>query len=390
MDNYPLSLSTWDERELKAIEEVVKKDRYTMGDKVSEFESQFSEYQDCTYSVMVNSGSSANLLAVAALFFVKDSPLKPGDEVIVPALSWATTYYPLQQYGLKLKFVDIDLETLNMDYGQLEEAISEKTRLIFSVNILGNSNNFDEIFRIIGERNIFLLEDNCESLGARFKGKRSGTFGVMGTYSSFFSHHISTMEGGVVTTDNVELHHILLSLRCHGWTRQLPQFNKLTGEKSSNNFEESFKFVLPGYNLRPLEMSGAVGVEQLKKLPFLVEQRRKNAEYFQKKFKSFSSVLLQKEIGESSWFAFSMIFENEALRNKVVKHYQKSRVECRPVIAGNFTKNEVIKFFDYTIQGELSNTDRVDQSGLYIGNHHVDMSHYIDYLYKVTQEGLDL
>ena len=149
---------------------------------------------------MVNSGSSANLLMTAALVFTKNEAhkLSPGDQVIVPAVSWPTTYYPLNQYGLHLKFVDIDIETLNYDLSALESAVTDKTKAIMVVNLLGNPNDFDEINRIIDGRNIIVLEDNCESMGATFNGKQAGTFGVMGTFSCFFSHHISTMEGGVV------------------------------------------------------------------------------------------------------------------------------------------------------------------------------------------------
>ena len=171
---------------------------------------------------MVNSGSSANLLMIAALFYKKENPLVPGDEIIVPAVSWSTTYFPLHQYGLVMKFVDIDLETLNYDTNKLAEAISEKTKAIMLVNLLGNPNNFEEINSIIGDKEIILVEDNCESMGAEYKGQKTGTFGVVGSFSSFFSHHISTMEGGLVVTNDDELYQIMLCMRAHGWTRNLP------------------------------------------------------------------------------------------------------------------------------------------------------------------------
>ena len=201
------------------------------------------------------------------------------------SVSWSTTYFPLHQYGLKLKFVDIDIETLNYDLDKLETSITEDTKALMLVNLLGNNNDFDRINLICKEKNIVIIEDNCESMGAKYNNKYSGTFGVMGTFSSFFSHHISTMEGGVVVTDSEELYHILLCLRAHGWTRNLPKENYIS-KKSDNWFEESFKFVLPGYNVRPLEMSGAIGIEQLKKLPNFLKQRRKNAETFINLFRS--------------------------------------------------------------------------------------------------------
>ena len=261
---YSLASSTWDDRELSAIQDVINSGIYSMGNKVASFEKEFANYTGSKYCIMVNSGSSANLLMTAALFYTKVNKLKPGDEVIVPAVSWPTTYYPLAQYGLKLKFVDIDKYTLNYDLDALKSAITDKTRLLMVVNLLGNPNDFATIENLIKGKNITLIEDNCESMGATFSGKHAGTFGLMGSFSTFFSHHMATMEGGMVVTNNEELYHILLSLRAHGWTRNLPKFNHVCGEKSDDQFVESFRFVLPGYNVRPIEMEAAVGSEQLK------------------------------------------------------------------------------------------------------------------------------
>ncbi|MEZ4814796.1 MAG: DegT/DnrJ/EryC1/StrS family aminotransferase [Bdellovibrionota bacterium] len=264
---FPLATSSWDEKEIAAIQRVVKSGMFSMRTEVSACEKDFAEFLGSKYCLMTSSGSTANLLMVAALFYRKENPLKRGDEVIVPAVSWSTTYFPLAQYGLRLKFVDIDQETLNYDLVALERAVGPQTRLVMAVNLLGNPNDFTAIKKIIANKPIDLIEDNCESMGAVYKGKQAGTFGLMGTFSCFFSHHISTMEGGFVSTDDEELYHILLCMRAHGWTRNLPKENKVTGVKSDNEFEEAFKFVLPGYNVRPLEMSGAIGIEQIKKLP---------------------------------------------------------------------------------------------------------------------------
>jgi CDP-6-deoxy-D-xylo-4-hexulose-3-dehydrase len=323
---------------------------------------------------MVNSGSSANLLMVAALFYTKNPQLKlkRGDEVIVPAVSWSTTYYPLYQYGLKIKFVDIDLYTLNYDLDELEKAVSDRTRMIIAVNLLGNPNDFGRINQIIGVREIVLIEDNCESLGAKFNGKYSGTFGVMGSYSSFFSHHISTMEGGLIVTNDEELHHILLSLRSHGWTRNLPKYNHVCGIKSEDPFEESFRFVLPGFNVRPLELEGAVGVEQVKRLPNIVEERRKNGKLLQQTLGNHPDIFIQQEIGESSWFGFSLVIRpgSELIRKHLLTRLNELGFECRPIVAGNFAKNEVMKYFDFEVHGVLRNADHIDQNGLFVGNHH--------------------
>jgi CDP-6-deoxy-D-xylo-4-hexulose-3-dehydrase len=384
MIKYPLATSTWDDKEIEAINTVIASDMYTMGKHVQQFEEEFSAFVGSKYSVMVNSGSSANLLAVAALFYTKNPKIKRGDEVIVPAVSWSTTYYPLYQYGLKLKFVDVDLHTLNFDLEQLEKAITKDTKMIMAVNLLGNPNDFDTINALIKDTDIVLVEDNCESMGAEFKGKQAGTFGVMGTFSTFFSHHMATMEGGLVVTDDEELYHVLIALRAHGWTRHLPKENKVAN-KSDDWFTESFRFVLPGYNVRPVEMSGAIGVQQLKKLPDFLEKRRENANQFQELFKNHPDFYIQKDLSNSSWFGFSLIIkpESKLKRNDVVKLLTDNHIDCRPIVTGDFTKNEVLKYFDYEIFGEMKNAKYLDTHGLFVGNHQIPLKDEIAHLYKV-------
>lgn len=371
---FPLATASWGQEELDAMQQVIASGMFTMGAQVQAFERDFAQYIGSRHCVMVNSGSSANLLMVAALFYTKNPllKLKRGDEVIVPAVSWSTTYYPLYQYGLKIKFVDIDLNTLNYDLDQLEQAVTDQTRAIMAVNLLGNPNDFDRIQVIIGGRNIILMEDNCESMGAAYQGKMAGTFGVMGTFSSFFSHHISTMEGGLIVTDDEELYQILLSLRAHGWTRNLPKHNLVCGDKSDDPFEESFRFVLPGYNVRPLELEGALGVEQVKRLPQMVTERRKNGQLLQATLGNHPDILIQQEIGESSWFGFSLVIRpnSELTRKSLVVKLNTLGFECRPIVAGNFAKNEVVSYFDSVVHGELKNADHIDQNGLFVGNHH--------------------
>lgn len=384
--NYPLASSTWDEAEYAAIQRVIQSGMFSMGQEVAAFERQFAEWAGSRHAVMVNSGSSANLLMVAALFFRKDKPLQRGDEVIVPAVSWSTTYFPLQQYGLKLKFVDIDRDTLNFDLAQLREAVGARTRAILAVNLLGNPNDFAEIGRIIGGRDIVLLEDNCESMGAVFAGRQAGTHGVMGSFSSFFSHHISTMEGGLVVTDDEELHQIMLCLRAHGWTRNLPRHNLVCGEKSDDSFEESFRFVLPGYNLRPLEMSGAIGQEQLKKLPGMIAARRDNAQVFVELFGAHPWLRIQKETGQSSWFGFALVLTEDAplSRAELMGRLTAGGVDVRPVVAGNFAKNEALKWFDYSVHGHLTNAECIDGHGFFVGNHHYPLHDQLRHLRTLT------
>lgn len=384
---FPLATASWDQEEIDAMQSVIASGMFTMGAHVQSFERDFAQYVGSKYCVMVNSGSSANLLMVAALFYTTNPALKlqRGDEIIVPAVSWSTTYYPLYQYGLKIKFVDIDLHTLNYDLDQLEKAVTDKTCAIMAVNLLGNPNDFNRIQKIIGKRDIVLLEDNCESMGASYQGKKAGTFGVMGSFSSFFSHHISTMEGGMIVTDDEELYQILLSLRAHGWTRNLPKHNLVCGEKSDDPFEESFRFVLPGYNVRPLEMEGAIGVQQVKKLPGFIKARQANGKKFQAAMADHPDIIIQQEIGSSSWFGFSMVIRpgSELTRPVLVKQLNDLGFECRPIVAGNFAKNEVVKYFDSETPFTLNNATHIDGNGLFVGNHNYEISEAIDSLSRL-------
>jgi CDP-6-deoxy-D-xylo-4-hexulose-3-dehydrase len=384
---FPLATATWGQEEQDAMQRVIASGMYTMGENVKAFERDFAQYVGSKHCVMVNSGSSAILLMVAALFYTKNPLLKlqRGDEVIVPAVSWSTTYYPLYQYGLKIKFVDIDLNTLNYDLDQLAQAVTDKTRAIMAVNLLGNPNDFGRIRQIIGQRNIVLMEDNCESMGAKYEGKQAGTFGVMGGYSSFFSHHISTMEGGLIVTNDEELYQILLSLRAHGWTRNLPKQNLICSDKSDDPFEESFRFVLPGYNVRPLEIEGALGIEQVKRLPSLIAARRENGKLLQAAMANHPDLIIQQEIGESSWFGFSLVIRpnSKLTRKALVVKLNALGFECRPIVAGNFAKNEVVKYFDSEVHGSLKNAEHIDQNGLFVGNHHYPIPEAFEALAKL-------
>ena len=359
-----------------------------MGEKTVLCEKEMAQFLGSRFCLMVNSGSSANLLAVASLFYTRENPLARGDEVIVPAVSWATTYTPLHQYGLRLRFVDVHMGTFNIDPVRLEEAVTEKTKAIFAVNLLGNPNDFDALEAICRKYSLLLLEDNCESLGATFRGRQTGTFGRVGTFSSFFSHHISTMEGGFVATDDEEIYHILLSLRSHGWTRQLPSENLVTGRKHHDPFEESCKFVLPGYNLRPTELSAAVGIEQLRKLPRFIEVRRDNAHIFRKKMEMFEEVFyFQEEVGEGSFFGFPLVLKNatDKERSALVSHLSARGIETRPVISGNFVNQPVVKYFDYCVHGEPANAERVHNLGIFVGNHHYRLEEELDALAKALE-----
>lgn len=385
---YKLSDDTWNEKEFEAIQEVLDSNMFSMGKRVKQFESEFAEKFGVKYALMVSSGSAANLLAVAGLVY--SGRLQKGDEVIVPAVSWSTTYFPLYQMGLKLRFVDIDKDTLNIDTDKLSQAITENTKMICLVNLLGNPNEFDQIKEVCKNKDIIIMEDNCESLGAEYNGKKAGTIGLVGTYSTFYSHHLCTMEGGVTVTDDEELYHYMLSIRAHGWTRNLPKDSKIY-KKSENDFYESFNFIVPGFNLRPLEIEGAAGSEQLKKMDRIIAQRRENAKYFREKMLQFKNVRVQKEIGSSSWFGFAMILENDlkGKRDKIVKSLAENEIEVRPIVAGNFTRNSVIKYLDYTVSGELTASDDTHDNGFFIGNHSKNNFEEIDCFVEVFKKAVE-
>lgn len=383
---YPLATETWDDHEYKALQSVIDSGRFTMGRRVKRYEEDFARYFGARYAVMVNSGSSANLLSVAACVFDPRQFLKPGDTVLVPAVSWSTTFFPLQQYGLHLRFVDIDPDTLNLDEALLEQALTPETKAVFAVNLLGNPCNFEVLQNFCAAHDLVLLEDNCESMGATYNGKQAGTFGLCGTYSSYFSHHISTMEGGMIVTDDEMIYHSLLSLRAHGWTREQPAHSHL--QSDDDPFSQLFRFVLPGYNVRPLEMSGALGVEQLKKLAVMVEKRRDNAKLFQSMFADVDDITIQTETGESAWFGFAMTLGGRLAgkRAALVSALQARGIECRPIVTGNFLNNPVIKHIDYSLGSEIIHAEQVDKNGLFFGNHHYDIREQLQALHDLISE----
>ena len=382
---YDLSASTWGPEENDAIRRTIESGRFTMGEQVALFEREFAAYFGMKHGVMANSGSSANLIAVAALFFKKDRPLQRGDEVIVPAISWSTTFHPLQQYGLKLRFVDVQLETLNLDVNKLERALTPRTRAIVAVSILGNPAALDVIERFAREHDLYLIEDNCESMDAELNGRKTGTFGLLNTFSFFFSHHISTMEGGIVLTNDLELDHLMRSIRAHGWTRDLPAGSPLFQRRGDDHFE-AYRFILPGYNVRPLELGGAIGREQLKKLPAMTAQRRRNLTLFQNLFAGDERFILQRENGKSSCFSFTIIL-NPAChmdRDRVFGALRNADIGFRMITGGCFLRHDAIRYFDYdVVDGGVPNADLAHDRGFFVGNCPQDLESQLVHLRHV-------
>jgi CDP-6-deoxy-D-xylo-4-hexulose-3-dehydrase len=387
---YELAGPSWGQEEIDAIVEVLRGGRLTMGDRVRRFEGEFARRLGARHAVMVNSGSSANLIGVAALFHVSGSPLRRGDEVIVPAISWATTFHPLQQYGLKLVFVDVDLETLNLDVSQLSAALTPQTRMVMAVNVLGNPAPLDQIRAFCDAHRLYLFEDNCESLGATLNGQSCGTFGDIGTFSTFYSHHISTMEGGVLVTDDDEIADLARVIRNHGWARDLSDRSSLNPAARSDDFFEAYRFIMPGYNVRPLEISAAVGSEQLNKLDRMLEIRRANAVCFSTLFKADPRFILQREHGESSWFSFTIVL-NPALgidRGGVLNAMRAANIEFRMITGGCFLRHEAIRFFDYRVPVPIVNANIAHDRGFFVGNHPRDLRAEITLLHDVLDRAV--
>jgi CDP-6-deoxy-D-xylo-4-hexulose-3-dehydrase len=359
---WPLASNSWGYEETRAITDVVESGQLTMGKRVKELEQEFANTIGSVHAIMVNSGSSANLLAVAALTQVGYSRnmLRPGDEVLVPAIAWATTYAPLHQYGLKMKVVDVNLHTLNMSPDALEKAITDKTRLIVTANILGNPHGVDVISWTAENNAIWLLEDNCESMGAKLVGKYAGTFGNIGTFSTFFSHHMNTVEGGFLVTDSKQLAQAARCMRAHGWTRDLEGDEVL-------NFESEYNFILPGYNVRPTEFAAAAGLVQLKKFSAMQAIRKMNWERFLQAFLDDERFILQCSYQGAVPFGFTMIAK-DGERGKYLEAMRKAGVEYRMITGGNIARHPVAKIYGID-QAHLPNADIAHNCGWFVGNH---------------------
>ena len=376
---YPLASNSWGEEEIEAIHSVIESDMYTMGEKVKQFEKEFAAEMGCKHAVMVNSGSSANLIMLTAAKIKYD--WGTNINIIVPSVAWSTTYYPVKQIGAQLNFVDVKSETMNIDPVKVGKAIDKDTKAILAVNLLGNPADMFALKLLAQIHNLVLLEDNCESFGATVNGKFTGTFGDMGSYSFFFSHHLQTMEGGMIVTDDDELMEIMRSARAHGWIREMSDDNKWH-EKSGDPFKEPFVFAIPGYSVRPLEMSGAIGSVQLKKWKKNVEMRRKNAKVVQKLFADEPCELQQVMSGhDSSWYGFSFLVED---RDRVVKELMDAGVQLRPIMTGNMLQQPVMKYLEpVKTSYPYTESDKIDDMGFFLGNHPYDAEEDLTQVHKL-------
>ena len=370
---YPLATSTWGDEELQAIKEVMDTGRFTMGPKVFAFEKEFAKKFGATDAVMVNSGSTANLLMLSLLKWKYNLHKKPNANVIVPTVGWSTTYFPVTQNDFLLNFVDVDPNTFNIDVTKIEQAIDGGTVAIMPVNLCGNSCDYDALKAICTKHNLLLIEDNCESMGATYNDKYCGTHGTMGSHSFFFSHHLQTMEGGMICVQNQEDADYLRSLRAHGWCRELPD-NSSIFKKTGDFFKDSFTFITPGYSVRPLEMSGAIGSIQINKWEDILEKRIANKEHFFSLFADTDYLTLQQEVGNSSWFSFGCVLKGplEGKRDELVKQFNLLGVEARPLASGNFLEQPVLKMLPHIAKGNYETAEDIHKNGFWVGNHAVD------------------
>lgn len=368
---YPMAEQIWDADEYRAIDRVCRSGRFTMGPEVDAFERQFATYVGSRYAVMVNSGSSANLLMVAAL-----ADRLRGGNVIVPAVAWSTSYSPFAQYQIPLRIVDVSPQDFTIDLAAVEAAITPKTRGILAVHVLGAPCDLVALKALCDARGLLLLEDCCEATGAMCGPTMVGTVGACGTFSFFYSHHLSTMEGGMIVTDDAAVWRRIVMLRAHGWTRDL---------EPEVSFETSFRFVVPGYNVRPLEMSGALGQAQLQKLPGMLQMREENHAHARLAVSDTPLRLQEPRAGSSHFWLGGVIEVGD--RTPLVERLLAAGISCRPFLAGNITRQPVIDEMPHTVAGPLPVADTLHEQGLLLGNHGRDLRAEIDRAAAILREG---
>jgi CDP-6-deoxy-D-xylo-4-hexulose-3-dehydrase len=366
---YPLAEPTYGVEEvMEAIDSMVTF-KTSMWNKVRDFEEKFGKKYG-GHAVMVNSGSSADLLISFALLQKSGGLLQPGDEILVPAVTWPTHLWSLIMAGFRVRLIDVNLETLNFDLEILRDQITPLTKGIFIVHLLGDTGNLEGLVELCKEKNLVLLEDCCEALGTKYQGKYVGTFGLASSFSFFFSHHLVTMEGGMILTSSEEFADRCRLLRAHGWTRNIYSKN----EDSEKDFSKKYEFVNWGFNVRPTELQAGFGIKQLEKVEQFHEARKFNAEYLIKRIEKhhkYISTTIRNESVESSYFAFPIILRSDApfLREEFTTFLEEGGVETRPIVAGNLARQPAMSNFPEISFGSLSNSNYIHQFGLYIGIH---------------------
>ena len=369
---YPLIENPYRKSDINEALKVLKSRRLTIGPITDKFQNSFTKKLGSKFSLMVNSGSSANLLALQCLINpYRKKRLKPGDEVLIPSLCWSTSLWPIIQSGLKPKFVDIDLDSLNINLNDLKKKISKKTKAILIVHVLGNCVDMSELMRIVKKHNLILIEDTCESLGTKYKNKYLGTFGDFSSFSFYSSHQISSGEGGMICCKNNDDHEIIKSLRAHGWSRGLKNEKKIAA--ANKHLDSRFIFYNSGFNLRSTDIAASIGLNQFKDIDQFIKKRSINRDkilkIFKKKIKmmKYLSFIDANNHVKASWFGIPILLSKKINRNKFLKKIEKLGVETRPIISGNFLKQPSIKKYKLNKKTNFKNSDIVNNHGFFIG-----------------------
>jgi len=369
----PLNVASYGAEEVSEALDSLLTTWVTMGKKVKEFESLFANYIGTKYAIMVNSGSSANLLAMSIITNpALGDHLQPGDEVITPAVTWATTVFPIINAGLMPVLVDVEPETYNIDPGEIERAISPKSKAILPVHLLGNPCPMDEIRAIADRHGLMVIEDTCEAHGAELIKRKVGGFGLMSTFSFFFTHHISTIEGGMLLTNNEEVAELARAMRVFGWIRDMQGRDSIA--RQYPQIDPRFLFWNIGYNLRPMEIQGAFGIHQMKKLDQFIEIRRSNARYWSDRLSEFSDYLVLPEERAGTrhvWFGYPITVRAGApfSRGELVSFLESRGLETRPIMSGNIDEQPAMSHFPSRKVGTLPNARAIMRQSFFFGNH---------------------
>ena len=339
----------------------------TKGELTLQYEREWSKYLGVKYSVFVNSGSSANLMMLYSLF--ASGKIKKGDKVVVPAVSWSTDLAPVVQLGLEPILCDCNLTDLSIDIEHFKQIITkESPKALILVSVLGLVPQMSEIVELCRENNVVLLEDACESLGSEFNGKKIGSFGLMSSFSTYFGHHISTIEGGMVCTDDIDIYNVLKSIRSHGWDRDLDETYRanLRSQFGVNEFEALYKFYYFGFNVRATDLQAFLGLGQLKKLKNIVKERIKNYNLYRNLLSSnMWTPPPSTEQQTISNFAYPLITEK---RSDIVLALNNNDISVRPLICGSLANQP---FWTSNFPPvNLTNASSVDAFGLYLPNNH--------------------
>lgn len=382
MEKFNLAADSFGPEEIEAGIAVLRSGRYTMGEQVARFETELARWTGAKHAVMVNSGSSANLLMIESLVrrSLKNETLKPGDEVLVPALSWPTTVWPLLQLGLVPVFTDVDPHTLAIDVESARKSLSPKTKAMFLIHVLGLAADMSALTAFCRENGLILMEDCCESFGAFYEGRHVGLFGRAGSLSHFFSHHLTTMEGGTILTDDSALYDDLKSFRAHGWLRD--RSDKDDWVRKYPDFDPRFMFITTGYNVRPMEIQAAIGLVQLKKMDDFLQRRdqlaRRVLDVTAKKTPfvrliggEFLKASARLQERRHSWMnlPFAIDPSSKLDRKSVMRVLEDAGVETRPIIAGNLSLHPACKSLPTVTRTSLAVCDEILSRGFMIGCH---------------------